>query len=594
MALNWLLSAILLVGQTPADPLATLRAGHPRLMLLDSGLDAIRANIKTDAVAKRWYERLRAERDKLLTAPDTKYEIIGPRLLSASRSVLGRVSTLGLLYRLDHDEDAGRRAVREMVAAAGWPKWNPSHFLDTAELNNAFGIGWDWLQPLITGADRQAILSGWREKGIGPALDAYRKGTNGSWRTATHNWNQVCNGGNTVAALALADEIPDEAREIVSAALASVPRALASYAPDGGWNEGPGYWNYATTYTVYLLSALDTALGTDFGLSKAPGLDQAGDFRLHFVGPSGETFNYADAGSGAGEAACLFWLGRRYAKPLYYWQEHTLSRGTAFDLAWFEPGGTDPEQGGVPLDAYCKGVGVGFLRGSWSDPNATWLAFKGGDNRANHSHLDLGCFVLDALGQRFFCDLGSDDYNMPGYFGAQRWTYYRLKTEGQNCLVIDGKNQLTSAKAPVLAFDSRPEAARGVVDLSAAYPMAKRAQRGYALLARRDVLLVDEIEAEQPVDVVWGAHTAATVTLDGARATLERGGKRLYAKLLSPAGAAFAASTPSLDPPQRPLRGITKLTVKLPDKVTDTRIAILVSPVADAATPEVRPLAEWR
>ncbi|MBI5834985.1 MAG: heparinase II/III family protein [Armatimonadetes bacterium] len=369
---------------------------------------------------------------------------------------------------------------------------------------------------------------------------------------------------------------------------------MASYAPDGGWNEGPGYWNYATSYTVYLLAALDTALGTDFGLTKAAGLDQAGDFRLHFVGPSGEVFNYADAGAGAGEAECLFWLGRRYGKPLYYWQEHTLSKGKAFDLAWFQPGGTDPERGGVPLDALFNGVQVGFLRGSWSDPKAAWLAFKGGDNRANHSHLDLGCFVLDALGQRFFCDLGGDDYNLPGYFGGQRWNYYRLRTEGQNCLVIDGQNQNTAAKAPIVAFHTTPTYARAVVDLSAAYPMARRVQRGYALLGRRDVLLVDEIEADQPVAAVWGAHSAAQITVDGTKAVLERAGQRLHARLLSPAGATFAAGPALTTPPQRPLNGITKLTVALAEKATITRIAILLSPVPDAPTPDLTPLADWR
>ena len=92
------------------------------------------------------------------------------------------------------------------------------------------------------------------------------------WTQSEYNWNQVCNGGLAIGALAIADEAPQIASEVVAQAVASTPIALASYAPDGGWAEGPGYWIYATRYTVALLAALESALGTDFGLSDSPGL----------------------------------------------------------------------------------------------------------------------------------------------------------------------------------------------------------------------------------------------------------------------------------------------------------------------------------
>src|SRR6185437_13853424 len=117
------------------------------------------------------------------------------------------------------------------------------------------------------------------------------------------------------------------------------------------------------------------------------------------------------------------------------------------------------------------------------DPNATFVGFKGGSNAANHAHLDLGSFVLDALGQRWAVDLGPDDYNLPGYFGNKRWTYYRLTTAGHNTLTIDGENQAPSARAPLLAYWSSPDRALAVADLTAAYGKhGTRATRGIELL----------------------------------------------------------------------------------------------------------------
>jgi hypothetical protein len=32
-------------------------------------------------------------------------------------------------------------------------------------------------------------------------------------------------------------------------------------------------------------------------------------------------------------------------------------------------------------------------------------------------------------------DLGGDVYSLPGYFGKQRWAYYRTSTVGHNTLI---------------------------------------------------------------------------------------------------------------------------------------------------------------
>jgi len=34
-------------------------------------------------------------------------------------------------------------------------------------------------------------------------------------------------------------------------------------------------------------------------------------------------------------------------------------------------------------------------RSSWGNPDAAWVALKAGDNKAGHSHLDLGSFVYE-------------------------------------------------------------------------------------------------------------------------------------------------------------------------------------------------------
>jgi hypothetical protein len=423
-------AAVVAFGATD-DPLTTLRAPHPRLLALDRDIEHVRALLQQSPMARKIHADLVKEAEKLMTTPPVEYRLVGPRLLAQSRQVLDRVYTLALLYRLDGKQQYLDRALRELGAAASFKDWNPSHFLDAAEMTHAFAIGYDWLYPALTAEERTWIRSAIVEKGIDPALAAYERPA--WWVSSRTNWNTVCNSGIAIGALAIAGEEPEKTRAVLRYALDSIPHSLASYAPDGGWEEGPGYWHYATSYAVYLMSALDSALGTDFGLSAVKGFDKAGRFRVYFNGPAGKTFNYADAHEQIESAPGMFWLARRFAEPVYSWeQQRSLEAGAnpeALDLVWFQPEARGPKQESWPLNAIFHGVQVAFLRTAWEDPNAIFVAVKGGDNKTNHGHLDLGSFVIDAGGTRFALDPGPDDYNLPGYFGKQRWTYFRLRTE---------------------------------------------------------------------------------------------------------------------------------------------------------------------
>jgi len=586
----------------PAKPapqtnvLKRLRPGHPRLIALDADIARVRETIAKDALAKDYHAKLRVRATRLLGEPLLKYHVVGPRLLHISRRAVERIYTLALIHRLGGDAAFADRAIKEMLNVCAFKDWHPSHFLDTAEMTHAVAIGYDWLYDKLTPEQRKTVADAIVRHGLLAAKPFYDKRR--WWVASHHNWNQVCNGGIAIGALAVADEKPELAAYVIEQSRKSIARAMRSYEPDGGWAEGPGYWHYATRYTVYYLAALQSALGSDLGLlEEFPGFVLAGDFRVYFVGPAERTFNYADAGDRAGRAHEMFWLARTLDRPLYAWHQRTRpGSGDALDLLWLDPRGRGPKTLGTPLDRHFKGVDVAFLRSAWEDRDAVFVGFKGGDNRANHSHLDLGTFVLDALGRRWALDLGGDHYNLPAYFGRKRWTYYRLKTEGHNTLTVSGKNQDPRAKAPIIAFASTRARAFAVADLSKAYAEAKSWRRGIALIGRREVLVQDEIELKAKADVVWTLHTAATIELDGATATLTQGTDRLRATLLEPKGATFETASATPPKPQAQNEGITRLLVRLPG-ISRTRLAVLLAPYRGpapaASAPRAAPLETW-
>ncbi len=584
------------VVQLPSEGavLRTLRAEHPRLIALPEDQQRVERLIEDDAGAAGVYEQLKRRAESYLSAAPIEHKLIGPRLLSQSRRCVDRVYTLSTIYRLTGDERFARRAVREMQVAAGFPDWNPSHFLDTAEMTHALAVGYDWLYDFLSPGERQTIRGAIVEKGLRQAEPFYREQR--WWTRSRHNWNQVCNGGIALGALAVAEDEPELAAYIVHQAVQSVELPMAEFAPDGAWAEGPGYWNYATRYNVYMLAGLETALGTDFGLSRFPGFDRTGEFRIHFTGPTRRTFNFADGHAGLGEAAQMFYFARKFDRPLFAWHEREHVGGdSAWHLWWYDPRGREPDASFAPCRHF-RDVDVVFLRSAWSDPDAFFVGFKGGSNRVNHSHLELGMFVLDALGQRWVLDLGSDNYNLPGYFGNKRWTYYRLATKGQNTLLLDGKNQDPGAAAPIVAFHTGAGRAHAVADLSAAYAgQAEGVQRGIALIGPRRVLVQDEIKGVRAEQIQWQVHTRAKIETDGARATLRQGGRTLYARILQPRGAVFGVESANPPRPEGQQPDVRKLVVQLTGPADAIRLAVVFEPDSPESEPaaELQPLAEW-
>ena len=156
--------ASLPAGSDPAI-LKTLRPNHPRLVALQADIDRVRRMIRECEQPRQWHEALVKKADKLLGAPPVEYKLIGPRLLQVSRDAVERIYTLGLLYRLDGDKRYAERGVKELLAISAFEDWHPSHFLDTAEMTHAAGVGYDWFYGVMTPAQRGDRAEGNRREG---------------------------------------------------------------------------------------------------------------------------------------------------------------------------------------------------------------------------------------------------------------------------------------------------------------------------------------------------------------------------------------------------------------------------------------------
>lgn len=576
------------------DPFRLLRPEHPRLILPDSELDRIRQTVRENPLARRIFSDLEKECDRLLSTPPVEYKFTGPRLQIQTRRAIDRITTLALMYRLTKRDPWLRRAIMEMNAAANFRDWNPARFVETAEMTHAFAIGYDWLFNALSVEERTWIREAIVSKGLDQALPLYQKQL--WWTRERFNWNVACNSAMAMAALAIADEALDKptrekATAIFRGALESVPHGLNTWGTDGGWPEGPLFGAFAARYAALFLASLDTALGNDFGLGSFRGIDRAARYRIYTTGPANRIFNFGDGPDDPGQAPEMFWMAKRYGNPGFSWNElKQLEHGThpdAYDLAWFDKDARPPQQPAWPLDSVFHGVSVAVFRSAWEDPNALFLAVKGGDNKASHAHLDLGSFVLDAGGVRWAADLGADDYTPAGF---QRNSSYRMRTESHNTLLIDSENQDSKAEARITRQEMSQDFSWVQMDLSHVSAGAKIRQwtRRIGIANRQAVIVQDSLQCDMPVEVIWGMMTEADVAVNGPVATLHRNGWNLTAEIRSPRHAVFDIAPVRIPGTQTQNPKYRKLIVRLLEKVTELDLNIVLTPWRDGqARPKI-------
>lgn len=541
-----------------------VRPDHPRLM--------IGQPVPQDPTTARWQGILLTRGRELLAKPLVAYT---PRaLLTHSREALQHLSLLAGLYQMTHDPQWSAAARRELLNVCSFPDWQPNDFIATAEMMNAVAIAYDWTYDTLSPADRQIIQNAIISKGLTPAMAAYA--SRGGWTTAHHNWNLVCNGSVIVASLAISDVRPQPAQRALMFALNSIHNGLSAYDAQGGTAEGPMYHNYATRYLTFAAAALSTAPQSPVSLAaEDANWAKAGDYRTAMTGPTGKCANFGDCSEVVGNSAWMFWHAREFQRPDYAAFEAKIDANepSIFDYFWYTPPGPGP------LPPLIQPFGSAVVIRSRPappdsrDPNETFLAVRCGSTAGNHTHLDLGTFVLDMLGQRFAADLGADNYDLPGYLGARRGEYLRSSTPGHNTLSIAGASQPTDATAAAEIVPAGGGRSIVRIDMTSAYPGASHVIREIGVDPSGSVGITDTIKLFYPGPMVWNLHTPARVTPTRDGALLDAGGKRVQLRILEPAGARLTVEPDETDAPALPVEGMTHVRINLPP-VTQSKLRV--------------------
>ena len=518
---------------------------HPRILATASDWERIRNNIKTDSEFATWHKKVMGQADTKLNTPVEYYHYESQEnLLQVARRFKEKMIYWGYAWKVTGDRKYVDRAWEEIKAVCSFPDWSPVHPIDTGEMLFGSAIGYDWMYDALTQEQRKTIEEGTLRLGIEVLRSAYygqlhidmKYGalSGGNFVTSDTNFNVVVNGGLTAAAMAYADVYPDECFDAASKAIQSLGYMLPGFEPSGGWKEGPNYWDYATAYLANMVSALDTACGTDYGIMRHPGVNLTPYYAIYLDSPQGLN-NFSDTARGVTWNSPQFsCFAKVMNEPSFTYQRYKAiteknKAPTVFDMIWLDISqkNVKPE---LPLDNFTPEIEMVSIREDWEKTDAMNFGVHGGKNNVYHGHYDGGTWIFDILGERWALDLGMDHQS---YVGYTMENLYRCRAEGHNMLVFNPSKDIDFVKQSytrLKRFETAPKGAIVVYDNSEGYRnWTTNVTRGFYIGdERRSLTVRDEFSVKSNDTIVyWNMQTPADIEIDGNKAILTINDKKL-------------------------------------------------------------------
>lgn len=563
----------------------------PKLVLNSKIEKNLKKQLKTDPVVQNLYKAIQLNADAIQKEPLLERVMVGRRLLGTSREMLYRMNMLGMVYRMEKDPAILARIDDEIKAVCNFSDWNPSHYLDVAEMAMAVAIGIDWTVGDLPSATVDMAKTALIEKGIKPSYD---ETGNTGWVGGDNNWNQVCHGGMVAASIVTADKNPELAARTIGRALDSIPQALAVYRPDGVYPEGSTYWSYGTSFTVVTIAMLESAFGTDFGISDFPAFVESANFRVLSIAPSGWYYNFADCGDQRNENGdiTLAWFAKKTGNNTFFEKDRflappttmgKLARNAGAGLVWVSQ---FKEKDAVKVPLVWKGDGdnpIVIFDSEDDDPLHYYLGAKGGRGTVNHGNMDGGSFVFELNGVRWVIDPGNQPYHELEKTGfnlwancqeCERWTLLTKNNFGHSTLTVDDQLHKVDGKAIITEFEDgdRPEA---TINMDATFEgQLESAHRNFVKDSPTSLTIEDRVTANDSTKMVtWQLMTVADVEIVKGGAILRQDGKTLKLENLSHPD--ISVSVISLDPPplelDRQIENLKKLELRIPAYVFDNK-----------------------
>jgi len=300
-----------------------------------------------------------------------------------------------------------------------------------------------------------------------------------------NNWNPWVN-SNWLTMVLLNEKDDSNRLKAIEKIMKSLDVFIDSYPPDGGCDEGPGYWNRAGASLFDCLELLYVATDGKINIYHEPLIQEIGRYiyRAHIADQY--FINFADASARVTlEADLVFRYGTRigdetlaafgaYFAYLQQSQQGTFGGSIGRQLpAIFNFSELVLAEKTPPFlrDVWMAGNQVMAARSQQGSIEGLYLAAQGGHNAESHNHNDVGNFIVYLDGLPMIIDVGVETYTRKT-FSARRYEIWTMQSAYHNLPTINGVMQQEGREfaARAVEYSSDDNYAQLRLDIAGAYP----------------------------------------------------------------------------------------------------------------------------
>lgn len=318
---------------------------------------------------------------------------------------------------------------------------------------------------------------------------------------------------NVLTVVLLCESDGDKRCALVTEAMTVLDRFIGFYKPDGGCDEGPGYWEVAGASYFDCLELLWDLTGGKLDVFGDPLIRRMGEY-IADVHITGDLYvNFADASHRLGvDTAFVARYGRRTdSVKLKAFARSRMTDEAAFHVLRVG-NGTVPYRTFrnilEPLPQPCTAIPENrtyygdleiFLA---REENGLFLACKGGHNGESHNHNDVGNVVVFRDEKPVLVDAGVEQYTKKT-FSAERYTLWTMRSCYHNLPDVGGREQSPGAGYHGALVEQAGD--RVTYDLTAAWEKDAGITRytRSATLDSTGVTITDKLTLAQEMPVVW-------------------------------------------------------------------------------------------
>ncbi len=485
------------------------------------------------------------------------------KIMRSTRVFNSGISECATLYLLTGEEKYGMEARRRMLHLASWdPEGSTSLFHNDEpghEIISVIARAYDWIYPLLDQNDKDKIC-----KMLAVRIpQLYKVLINKPFEIHPYESHAMGYfiGDLLEACICMADEIPvEEMLEYVLLQLWS-PYFPPYGGDDGGWCEGPSYWQWSTAVFLRIFSLVEQNCGVD--LTNKPWLKNTAFFKLYCNPPYSKMSPFGDGQSGVpGLSGIMFKLGVTYNNPYALWYDKQLNakpQGVERFKYFIETEDTGKSPEDLP-QAHCfHNIGLACMHSDLAngENNVHFMLRSSPFGAISHAYADQNAFVLFGYGEPLAIASGYYPYyDSPHH---RSWTWH---TKASNSILVNGEGQKIrnwDSRGKITDFKTTDYAHYAIGDATEAYFGSVKRFYRHALFLRPTIpedepviILYDDVASQDPSIYDWLLHSIEKMQADeqNKSVTIRRGAAGLFVQFLTPEQLKFSQTDEFTVPPE--------------------------------------------